>query len=199
TLRTLAKAEGADPNGCPEIIHFTNGLSEAAGAAFDAVFSSHAIEHQPDLISHLQQVADALRPGGMYWIMCPDKRFCFDHKRTASTIADVLDARGRTRNTRRNVIDQVVLSDHNDAVRHWRGDHDDVSALERERLAWAIQHIEEKGDAYIDVHAWHLTPAVFRRILATLADLELSPFKRFRVYDTPLNRNEFMAVLGRDD
>ncbi|WP_211249674.1 glycosyltransferase [Brevundimonas bacteroides] len=199
TLRTLAQAEGADPNGCPEVIHYTNGLTEAAGADFDVVFSSHAIEHQPDLISHLQQVADALRPGGMYWIICPDKRFCFDHKRPASTIADVLDARGRTRNTRRNVIDQVVLSDHNDPVRHWRGDHDDVSALERERLTWAIQHIEEKGDAYIDVHAWHLTPPVFRRILATLADLELSPFKRFRVYDTPLNRNEFMAVLARED
>ncbi len=199
TLRTLAQKEGADPNGCPSEVHYVNGLAEAAGANFDAVFSSHAIEHQPDLIGHLQQAAQALRPGGMYWIICPDKRFCFDQKRAASTIADVLDARGRTRNTRRNVISQVVLMDHNDPARHWRGDHDDVSALEAERIAWVTQHLEEKGDDYIDVHAWHFTPEVLRRILSTLADLELSPFKRFRVYDTPLNRNEFMAVLSRDD
>ena len=199
TLRRLAEAQGADPGGCPEVIHYTNGMGEAAGADFEAVFSSHAIEHQPDLVTHLQQVAAALKPGGLYWVICPDKRYCFDHKRPASTIADVLDARGRTRNTRRNVIAQVVLMDHNDAVRHWQGDHDDVSVLERERLAWALQHIEEKGEDYIDVHAWHLTPPVMRRILSSLIDLKLIPFTRFRVYDTPVNRNEFMAVLGRDD
>lgn len=199
SLRTFARAEGADPEGCPAEIHYTNGLGEAAGADFDAVFSSHAIEHQPDLVTHLQQAAAALKPGGLYWIICPDKRFCFDQKRPASTIADVLDARGRTRNTRRNVIDQVVLMDHNDPVRHWQGDHDDVSSLERERLAWALQHIEEKGEDYIDVHAWHLTPPVLRRVLSTLIELEMIPFRSFRVYDTPVNRNEFMAVLARDD
>jgi SAM-dependent methyltransferase len=199
TLRAHAVSAGADPAGCPAEIHYTNGLAEAAGADFDLVFSSHAIEHQPDLIGHLTEVAATLKPGGLYWIVCPDKRYCFDQKRPASTIADVLDARGRTRNTRRAVIDQVVLSDHNDPVQHWRGDHDDVAVHERERLQWALNHIEERGEEYIDVHAWHLTPQTFRKILATLADLRLIPFEKIRVYDTPLNRNEFMAVLGRDD
>lgn len=199
TLRAHALSANADPDGCPSEIHYTNGLKEAEGENFDLVFSSHAIEHQPDLVSHLIEVAAALKPGGLYWIVCPDKRYCFDHKRQASTIADVLDARGRTRNTRRAVIDQVVLSDHNDPVRHWRGDHDDVSALERERLQWALDHIEERGDAYIDVHAWHLTPDSFRKILRTLAELKLIPFRNYRVYDTPLNSHEFMAVLGRND
>jgi len=199
TLRTHAVSAGADPEGCPTEIHYTNGLAEAAGANFDVVFSSHAIEHQPDLIGHLTDVAAALKPGGLYWIVCPDKRYCFDHKRQASTIADVLDAKGRTRNTRRAVIDQVVLSDHNDPVRHWRGEHDDVAVHERERLRWALDHLEERGDDYIDVHAWHLTPETFRKILKTLSDLQMIPLTRYRVYDTPLNRNEFMAVLGRND
>ncbi len=198
-LRAFAVSAGADPAGCPAEIHYTNGLQEAAGGDFDVVFSSHAIEHQPDLIGHLTEVAAALKRGGMYWIICPDKRYCFDQKRVASTIADVLDAKGRTRNTRRAVIDQVVLSDHNDPVRHWRGDHDDVAVHEGERLRWALDHLEEKGDNYIDVHAWHMTPETFRKILRTLVELKLIPFTRYRVYDTPLNRNEFMAVLGFDD
>lgn len=201
TLRERAVEAGQDPSLCPKVIHHTNGLGELAGAGFDAIFSSHAIEHQPDLVRHLREVADALAPGAMYWLMIPDKRYCFDRQRPTSTISDVLDAHieGRTRNAPRTVIDHFVMSDHNDPVRHWRGQHDDVAVKAHDRLKSALEHIDEHRDDYIDVHAWQFTPDSFRSIIATLAELKMIPFTRARVYDTPLNQFEFMAVLARDE
>ena len=60
------------------------------GERFDAVISSHLLEHQPDLIRHLQQVERLFDGAGLYFLVVPDKRYCFDHFIPESSIADVL-------------------------------------------------------------------------------------------------------------
>jgi len=201
TLRARALSGGLDPANCPETIHYTSGLAECSGEGFDVVFSSHAIEHQPDLVRHLQEVAAALKPGGAYWMIVPDKRFCFDHHLAETTVSNVMDAylERRTRHTAKAVIDHIVLQDHNDPVSHWEGRHGDVYQGALDRLKHAIAHFEEAQGGYIDVHAWQLTPQRFREILETLGELGLTPFNRISVYDTPRGNFEFMAVLARDD
>lgn len=200
TLRQRAIAGGMDPSRCPEEIHYTNGLGEVAGADFDIVFSSHAIEHQPDLVRHLQEAGAALRPGGAYWMIVPDKRFCFDHHLADTTLADVMGAylERRTRHRARAVLDHIVMKDHNDPVAHWQGRHGDVQSGALERLTFAMQHFEEANGGYIDVHAWQLTPDRFREINIALNQLGLSPFPKVRVYDTPFGNFEFMAVLSKE-
>ena len=59
---------------------------------FGAVLSSHSIEHQPNLVNHLNQVDHILRKGGRYFVLVPDHRYCFDHYMTPSMITDVLAA-----------------------------------------------------------------------------------------------------------
>lgn len=196
SLRRRATEIGIDPDGCPQEIHYTS-LAEAAGAQLDVIFSSHNIEHQPDLVRHFQQASEALKPGGLYMLLVPDKRYCFDHFIPESTIEDVLGAYAekRTVHAAASVVEHVAFTCHNDILRHWNGDHGPAPTGLDGRVEIALQQIEDAAGSYIDVHAWQFTPASFRLIVTALRALNLSPFSAARVYDTPWGKNEFAVVL----
>ena len=199
-LRARAAALGLDPSGCPERIHHLGGLEQVEAERFAAVLASHAIEHQPDLIRHLGEVARVLGPNGRYWLVIPDKRFCFDHFIAPTTVADILDAFHEQRRVHRlgSVVEHAALVTHNDPARHWAGDHGEIDASERaRRSAEALTAHRRSDGAYLDVHAWQFTPESFADIGATLARLGLSAFEVERVWDTPHGRAEFCAVLRR--
>jgi SAM-dependent methyltransferase len=69
-------------------------LPELVGAEgpFDYVIASHVIEHVPDLVGWLNEVRAILRPQGILSLAIPDKRYCFDHYRPPTTVADALEA-----------------------------------------------------------------------------------------------------------
>ncbi len=168
---------------------------------FRSVISSHCIEHQPCLVRHLDQVAALLDPAGRYFLLIPDKRYCFDHFIASTTLADVLQAyeEGRTAHTLASVIEHRALTTHNDTGRHWNGDHADPNYFDSraERTRSAIAEYNQAAGQYIDVHAWQFTPHEFRELLVSLLGLGKSRFEVERVYETPLGRNEFCAVLRR--
>jgi hypothetical protein len=184
---------GRHPENVPTI-HHVGGL-EVVPDRFAAVLSSHAIEHQPDLLKHLQAVEAVLESGGADFVIIPDKRYCFDHFLAESTIAGVLGAyhERRTRHTLQSVVEHRALTTHNDTLRHWRGDH---GTPRYGRLALALDEYHAADGSYIDVHAWYFTPESFRRILRQLRRLDLTGFEAV-VFDTPHGRNEFCAVLQR--
>jgi len=197
-LVTRAQNLGFPSENIPEI-HYVSDTADLSivGCRFAAVVSSHCIEHQPDLIKHLQQVADTLTPEGRYWLIVPDHRYCFDHAIPPTRLDEVLDARGRSRQPMIKVIEHRAFTTHNDPARHWRGDHFDAgwaaSILDRTRAA--IAEFDAANGGYIDVHSWQFTPASFTEIIQGLSDLGLAPFKVIEVNDTPVNRFEFSAVL----
>lgn len=199
-LRARASHTGGNPDGVPEVIHHVGSL-DAVDRRYDAVLSSHAVEHQPDLVRHLQQVERILQPGGGYFLIVPDKRYCFDHFIAESTIADVLQAHAEERrvHTLKSVIEHRALTVHNDSLRHWQGDH---GSPERNRAARAQAAMEEyRGAAggYIDVHAWYFTPPTFRSVVTTLRDLGLIGLEIAGIYHPAFGRNEFCAILRRPD
>jgi SAM-dependent methyltransferase len=67
----------------PAITHYQHDQADLASIPlknhFQLIMSSHALEHQPDLVRHLQKVSRLLRKGGYYLAFVPNKRFCFDH------------------------------------------------------------------------------------------------------------------------
>lgn len=161
-------------------------------------FSSHTVEHQPDLIRHLEQVSALLRSGGRYFLIIPDKRYCFDHFIPETTIADVIDARGRERHTLANVIRHRALVTHNEPIRHWRGDHGAPRGIADPRfIQRAVQEYENAAGAYVDVHAWQFTPSSFRMLLEQLRNLDLAPFLCEQAFATVYGRFEFCAVLKK--
>lgn len=197
-LRSRAEALGLDASRCPERIHFVGDLG-SVDIPFDAVVSCHSIEHQPDLVRHLQDVARVLDVGGRYYVLSPDKRFCFDAFQPESTIANILQAHRerRTRHLLQSVIEHRALTVHNDPGRHWNGDHGELTVDDIYlRTAEALKEFDST-EGYLDVHAWYFTPRNFESICETLFRLGMTGLKPIAVYPTPRASIEFCAVLEK--
>ena len=208
-LRKMAPTFDFDPADVPQIDWVVEpGSLEGVDGMFDAALSSHAIEHQPNLVEHLRQVSALLRPGGRYLVIAPDHRFCFDHFKPTSTIVDVLDAYARAAPLHgpKTVILNRLMMTHNDAVRHWSGDHgrpdhnvhfpnDDRIKLLRD----AMEMLAAGPASLYDNHAWCFTPDSFSVIVNDLSHLQLIDFSVERLYPTLHNTLEFWAILRKPD
>jgi SAM-dependent methyltransferase len=198
-LIARARVHGYPTDHCPHI-HYVSPTGDLSIVTekFEYLFSSHCIEHQPDLIGHLQIAARILEPGGLYYLIIPDKRYCFDHYLPESGIDDVLVAHAERRrvHTAQSVIAGRAMATHNNPLEHWRGNHDDPNiAPAAARAAAAEQELRDAAGGYIDVHAWQFTPASFRGIIDELHKRRSSAFAIERVYDTLFGQLEFNAVL----
>jgi SAM-dependent methyltransferase len=207
----IVRARQINPDINPESIPFIDYVSAGGdlsiiGETFDTVFSSHVIEHQWDFTDHLQKVSNLLNSGGKYYLMIPDKRFCFDHFNNITTIADIINANfeKRKKHSLKSVIEHRAFITHNDPVKHWKGDHgfiDSVSNRARifddmsERIKNAVSEFNE--NEFIDVHAWYFTPDSFAEIISMLNKLGYTDFKIDRICPTQKNSREFFAILEK--
>lgn len=168
-----------------------------AGLRFDLIYGSHVLEHQVDLIGHLQSLRRLLAPGGRIIQMIPDLRTCFDALRYPTVTADALAVhraappihRGRqlfdalSREIDRNPGHPVTEADLDIAVsrRPLREAYD------------ALRAADADGAPYLDVHAWVFTPDSFRLLMIELRLLglvALAPTFLSTTYG-----NQFCAVL----
>ena len=178
----------------------TGRLEVVPDRSFDVVFSSHCIEHQPDLVRHLSDIERVLRPGGAYFLIVPDKRYCFDQSLDCSDLDQIIAAYNerRTVHTKEAVVRHYAYTTHSHSIRHWCGDHEDPHKDKRaERLRGAEKRYADVAGAYLDVHAWQFTPSSFREILTRLRRAGLTNLKPERVYETVWGQLEFMAVLRK--
>ena len=197
-----AMSEGYGVNNCPEIDYVSPvGDLSIIDRTFDCVFSSHCIEHQPDLMRHLRKVAELLSPQGKYCLFVPDKRFCFDALLPESTLEEVRVAHRHKRqvHTHRSVYDHYVETTHNDPVRHWNNDSEDPRRHQRvARREAADAALREAGGGYVDVHAWQFTPRSFRSIVEGLVEDGLM-LAIERIYEPFRGSNEFGAILRKTE
>lgn len=199
-LRARGFQHGIDPASAPNI-DFVSPVGDLSiiNQSFDNVISSHCIEHQPDLVAHLQHVARILQPGGRYFVLVPDKRFCFDALIPESSVAEVLDAHVERRTVHRlqSVIEHRALTTHNDSKAHWRGEHGELLTAQVARTASAIQEFTAAAGGYVDVHAWQFTPASMTNLIRVLHELGHVPFGLERMYPTRKDDLEFWMVLRK--
>ena len=226
-LKTAAEA-GKTNQGVPAKIDFVspNGDLGVVDENFDIVFSSHVIEHTPDLVEHFNQVSRILNPGGLYVMCIPDKRYCFDHYHSESMLSEVIEASVNKRKfpSLASVINQGFTLTHNSARVHWRGKHgeryghrnapfpdrlkvkildeyfgDDGKDNRRETLLRCIEkynEARERGE-YINTHNWRFTPENFRYIADMLNDLKFIDLPLYRCCNTIWGRLEFIAMLEK--
>lgn len=181
-------------------------ISEAVAqdAPFDYVIASHLIEHIPDPVGWMADVAQILRPGAILSLVIPDKRFCFDINRAPSDISEIVDAylRQLTRPSYRQVYDftsraingvvdtHAVWTEGADYTGVVRSDCDDpdVAALEACRRM-------DTSDEFVDVHCHAFTPDSFLVLLEKLSRLGLVDFELARFFPTEVDTLEFHASL----
>jgi len=200
-LKTRALAEGLDPSTVPEIDFYDpNGNLLGINRKFHDIVSSHCIEHQPDLVNHLNQVSELLSEiGSKYWLIVPDKRYCFDALLPESSLTEVIQAHheNQTKPSIWKVIEHRAMTTHNDSKEHWLGNHGAHGSDLKQRWDSAVKEFNSSDGRYIDVHCWQFTPSSFSQIISNLYALGLIDLEVEEIFETPRNGIEFCAVLKK--
>ncbi len=165
---------------------------------FDLVFSSHNIEHQVDLIKHLNQVADVMNEGAEFYLFIPDKRFCFDHFIAETPLSEIIAVHemGLTTHSLQTVLSMRCETTHNDAVRHHGNDNGErLGDNNINCYKDALKEFKLANGSYIDVHKWRFTPSSFNLIIEKLYDMRFINLKIKKLYGTQGNSHEFSVIL----
>jgi SAM-dependent methyltransferase len=206
TLRAKYAAANVDGNAIEQVdtIWRDGPLHEAVAASlhgrFDTLIASHVIEHMPDFVGFLTSAAHLLTTDGVIAAALPDKRYCFDCFRPATTTGDILEAHAaqRTRHSLRTAWDHTAYAVTVDGQMGWGPwpvgqprffDQFDVAA----KLAGDFQN--DTSLPYRDYHAWQFTPAIFELVMLELGQLGVIDWRIDQITET--ENLEFFAFLRR--
>lgn len=199
-----------------DYLHPSGDITGLPHNRFSLAVSSHVLEHQLDLIGHVNAVSDLLLDGGYYVMFVPDKRYCFDYYLSETTLPEILDdyynGRFVSDNTHKFKSSiKMAMTTHNDATKHWNGIHSanqesDKANEDPPPFKYDIQRIKEVWDqydesqrkgAYNDSHNYQFTPRMLRDVMDAVYRLELTNMRVHRIYETLRNTLEFVVVLKK--
>lgn len=212
TTEELKNQYRADPNVDQEAIVDVDYIwrgepySELITERFDGVVTSHNIEHVPCLVTFLSNLESVLNAGGAIYLAIPDKRYCFDHYKSESSLEDVVLAHyeKRTRPGIASLLRQQLLVTHNESLEHWLGNHGQPAfmACSSATQSWkgmleTMIKTHSGTNSYVDTHVWMFTPVSFARLLSGLTVLGLTRLVLEAVHETAFGSHEFYAVLRK--
>ena len=179
----------------------TRTLVEAtkAGAPFDWAMASHVIEHVPDVIGWLDELAQIVVDGGRLVLAVPDRRYEFDVHRPASTVGQMLQAHHSKdqRPAVAAVYDHFSSAVNFDPKGLWEGElptfEDRIHPVEQapDMVAKSL------AGEYVDCHVWLFTPESLVHHLHELRRAGLSSWIVEKINPTPHYQLEFQVVLRR--
>lgn len=186
-------------------------LAEVVGGEkFDYIVASHVIEHVPDMVGWLRELAAVLKPGGILSLAIPDKRWSFDCRRENTHFGQMVQAfvEGRRRPSLGQVVDHFSSEVQADTGALWDGraslaslqnvrQIDEFDVMRNEERLRAYQHAINEEHLYLDVHCNTFTPYSFIELLRQLATIGLLDYRVLQFHDTPTNDFEFFVVLQR--
>lgn len=188
-----------DENNIPYIdfVHPFGDLS-TINEKFDCVFSSHCIEHQPNILDHLKKVSDLLSVDGIYICIIPNYKYCFDRHKPHSTLIDVLEANlwSDQNHSQKNILLHKYYSTHNDPALHWQSTSGRIE-VEKINVNEVVENLMAPQDKYVDCHAWFFDEDNFRSIFKNPGIFELAALTLERCYQTPINSHEFIAIFQK--
>lgn len=170
-------------------------------APYRYVVACHVIEHVPDVIGWLADIAEVVVDDGLLLLVVPDKRCCFDFYRQQTSVGQMLlaaDSRDATPSVRA-VYDHFRDAASVSAADTWNGIPPQpltAARLHTMDLAWA-QVNSARGGHYVDCHVWTFTPHTFVEQISDLGLLSVTDFRIEALLPTPPNSLEFYAVLRR--
>ncbi len=177
-------------------------LSEVAGpgAPYAWVLASHVIEHVPDLIGWLDDIASLLRDDGALVLAVPDTRYTFDIFRPQTTVGQMLQAheQGDVVPSIRAVYDYLRSAVTITAPDAWAGRRGTWESARIHELPVVLKRVENaRQGTYVDSHVWTFRPQTLIEQINELGRLSLCEFTVETVRNTRPNELEFYAVLRR--
>ena len=168
---------------------------------FDCIIASHVLEHMDDLIFSLRDIAQILKSGGIFCIIYPDKRYCFDHFRTSASFRDAYHVfRQGTKNNAPMVLDfYYSVIPENDPRVFWN-QNGLLNELPRAPYENAVAHYKQAldGKRMDDVHYWPFTDMDFLKFLYDCTRAGLLPFHCVSFWPCVQNEQQFMLALQLD-
>ena len=188
----------------PKTIHHVNleGSLSFIKSKYELIFSSHAIEHSVDIIEHLLEVYSLLEEHGVYCLVIPNKRYCFDHFVPESTAEEMILAHESSYFKNANIIRSLMYRStrraHNDPVRHWSGNHaspksDFANALKSAKSFEANEIFHIGG-----VHKWYFSHQSIVDAFNKLFKLSYVDFKIIRHFPPKKEKLDICLILQKD-
>jgi hypothetical protein len=198
-----------DPNvDIDRIVHFSglwggNTLAEAAAPVVPADFivASRVIEHVPDLIGWLNELATALKEGDEVRLAIPDRRYTFDFLRRETQLHEALEA--HLRHSRVPSAGHLLDCDINfrtvDCGAAWNGSLDLPALRKSKPIDGAMQLARDvlANGTYHDVHCWVFTPRSFAELMLAIAESRHLSFECQALHQTERNTLEFLCALRK--
>lgn len=180
------------------------GIAEATAslAPFDYVVASHVIEHVPDLIGWLAEIASILRVGGRLALAVPDKRFTFDVLREETRFRELLNPyffACKRPSPAQHYDFRTLATGPIPVGEAWAGTleysaikptHDPATAMAMVRDAW-------RAERYEDSHCTVFTDQSFLDILERMIEHDLLDFAVADFVRTAPGNFEFYATLEK--
>jgi len=180
-------------------------LSEATGdtAQFDYCIASHVIEHIPDLITWLGEIASILKPGGVACFAVPDKRYTFDCLRPLTTTADLVDSylNKLRKPSFRHIYDHFSNFAELDIQTAWAHDFDagNLKPANSPNHAYNACIDSIKENSYVDSHCSVFTEGSFFELLESVSALGLLDFRVNKRFEVKPGMFEFVVQLEKLD
>lgn len=206
---TLRRNYRADPMVDTEKIVDVSGiwgeqtLAQAASsvAPVDLIIASHVIEHVPDLVTWLKELESVLKPHGEVRLVVPDRRYCFDMRRSETEAADVLAAylvKARIPQPQQ-VLDFTLNAVTVDCVKAWNGQlqEEDLVRMFSDEGALHLANDVLQNANYHDVHCWVFNPLSFARLMRDLSRIGVLNFGCSKFIDTEKNTLDFFYFLKK--
>lgn len=195
--------------GIVDVTHVWRGsgsLAEVVGGAerYDYAIASHVIEHVPNTLGWLRGILDTLKPGGVFNLAIPDKRYTFDVNCPVSTIGQVIEADLLNLSTPsvRQMFDHCAHIAKIEPGDIWKTpiNPEALPPFNGEYALWLAEaqakQIVENG-AYFDSHCWIYTPSSFLKILRQVSQLGRFGFEIAEFFNTEQGSFEFFISLRR--
>ena len=181
-------------------------LADVCGRGdYDFVLASHVIEHVPNVLGWFNGIFGALRPGGVFNLAIPDRRYTFDIRRKESTLGEMVEAYhyAYVRPSIRQMFDHTLDASAVDPGTPWRSDFD-LAKIPRYSgdnalplaNAQALKILSE--DRYFDSHCWVFTPSTFLDRIEGAIQLGLFPFVFSDFAPTTKGSFEFHVSLRKE-
>ncbi|MFK7900768.1 MAG: methyltransferase domain-containing protein [Cyclobacteriaceae bacterium] len=168
---------------------------------YDYIFSSHVMEHLPNMFGWMRDVGKIIKQGGYIIAFIPDKRYCFDINRPLSTVGELLESYeiDRTKPSLANAFDQRYYHKKVRSVDLWS----DYSVHESEisktfGLKKSYEALELAKKDYFDCHCNLFTPDTFTESIEVSIDLGIQPFHLEKIIETKTPNLDFLVLLKKN-